>query len=159
AATVWGLTATAAGARTITAARTITVNAGALRAVIQPNPWSLRLVSRAGAPVLTEARGGRPGSAAGAIGLRRGGGPVHAKRAVAGRIVHGTYVARLLTNDPSRRSIAIRISAVKPGVVSVTADGPPAASQTGVGFDRPASERFLGFGERSDAVVRRKGTV
>jgi alpha-glucosidase (family GH31 glycosyl hydrolase) len=153
AATLWGLTGTAA------AARTVTVDAGALRAVIRPSPWSLKFVNRAGASVLTEAGGGRPRSAAGAIGFNIGGSWFHAVRATAGHMVHGSYVARLMTNDPGGQSIAIRISAVKPGVVSVTADGPAAAAQTGAGFDRPARERFLGFGERSDAVVRQRGTV
>lgn len=153
AATVCGLIATAA------TARTIMVNAGALRAEIQPKPWSLKFVTGTGSPVLTEAAGGQASSAAGAIGFDIGGSWLHATRAVEGHLVHGSYVARLLTDDPRGRSIGIRVSVVKPGVVSVIADAPAAATQTGVGFDRRASERFLGFGERSDAVVRRGGTV
>jgi hypothetical protein len=43
--------------------------------------------------------------------------------------------------------------------VSVSADGPAAAAQMGIGFVRRRGERFLGFGERSDAVVRTGGTV
>jgi alpha-glucosidase (family GH31 glycosyl hydrolase) len=153
AASLWILASAAADARTLT------VDAGALRALIQPSPWSLRFVDGAGATVLREAAGGRPGSAAGAIGFNSGGTWFHATRAVAGHIVRGSYVARLLTDDPGGRSVAIRISAVKSGVVSVTAAGPSAATQMGVGFDRHAGERFLGFGERSDAVVRQRGTV
>jgi sulfoquinovosidase len=153
AAAMWALPGTAA------AAGKITVDAGALRAVIQQKPWSLKFLDRTGAPVLTEAGGGRPGSAAGAIGFNSGGSWFHATRAISGHQVRGAYVARLLTNDPRGRAMAIRISAVKPGVISVIADAPRGSTRTGVGFDRPEGERFLGFGERSDAVVRTRGTV
>jgi alpha-glucosidase (family GH31 glycosyl hydrolase) len=142
------------------AARTITVDAGALRAVIRPDPWSIRFVDRSGATVLREASGGGAGSGAGAIGFSSGSGTwFHATRAVAGHLVRGSYVARLRTNDPSGRSIAIRIAAASDGVVSVSAAVAAPAAQMGVGFDRAAGERFLGFGERSDAVARSGGTV
>jgi alpha-glucosidase (family GH31 glycosyl hydrolase) len=138
------------------AARTVTVDVGALRAVIQPNPWSVSFVDRSGSVVLREAAGGSSGTAAGAIGFSSGGVWSHASRAVAGHLVGGAYTARLITGG---RSMAIRIAAARPGVVSVTADGPASATQMGTGFERGAGERFLGFGERSDAVVRDGGTV
>jgi alpha-glucosidase (family GH31 glycosyl hydrolase) len=141
------------------AARTVTVDAGALRAVIQPDPWAVRFVDRSGSVVLSAEPGGRPDSAAGAIGFSTGGVWFHATRAVDGHIVRRSYAARLVTDDPGGRSVAIRIAAVHPGVVSVSADGPAGAEQMGVGFDRGRGERFLGFGERSDAVVRDRGTV
>jgi alpha-glucosidase (family GH31 glycosyl hydrolase) len=141
------------------APRTITVDAGALRALIRPDPWSIRFVDRSGSPVLNEAAGGAPGSAAGAIGFSSAGMWFHATRAARGHVVHGSYVARLRTDDPLGRSIMIRVAAVRPGVVSVTAQGPAPATQMGIGFDRARGERFLGFGERSDAVVRQGGTV
>jgi alpha-glucosidase (family GH31 glycosyl hydrolase) len=141
------------------AARTITVDAGSLRAVIRPNPWLVRFVDRPGSVVLSEASGGGPGSSAGAVGFSSGGAWFHATRATAGHLVHGSYVARLLTDDVAGRLITIRIAAVRDGVVSVSADGPAAAAQMGIGFVRQRRERFLGFGERSDAVVRAGGTV
>jgi alpha-glucosidase (family GH31 glycosyl hydrolase) len=63
------------------------------------------------------------------------------------------------TGDPRGRSITVRVAAVRPGVIDVSADGPAAATQMGVGFGRAHNERFVGFGERSDAVVRTGGTV
>ena len=140
-------------------ARTVTVDAGALRAVIQPDPWSVRFVDRSGSVVLSEARGGWPGAAAGAMAFSSGGLWFHATRAASDHLVHGSYVARLLTDDPAGRSMTIRIAAVHSGVVSVATGGPATAGQMGVGFDRVAGERFVGFGERSDAVVRDGGTV
>ncbi len=141
------------------APRTVTVDAGALRAVITRDPWRVRFVDRSGAVVLRQATGGSPRSAAGAIGFSSGGAWFHATRATAGHLVHGSYVARLLTDDPAGRSIAIRIAPVRDGVISVTVDGPAGAAQMGLGLVRRPGERFVGFGERSDAVVRSGGTV
>src|SRR5215475_4056391 len=62
-ATVGGLAS--AGA----AARTITVDAGALRAVIRPDPWLVTFVDRSGSVVLSGASGGGRRSAAGAVGF------------------------------------------------------------------------------------------
>lgn len=140
------------------AARTVTVDAGALRAEIGDAPWSLRFATRTGAPVLRESAQ-RRGGLAGAIGFQRNGRWFHAIRVVSAHLAHGSYIARLLTDDPHGGVISVRIAAVAPGVVSVAAAASRSASAMGVGFDRQRAERFLGFGERSDAVLRDHGTV
>jgi alpha-glucosidase (family GH31 glycosyl hydrolase) len=122
--------ATAAGA---------TVDAGALRARIDAEPFRLSLVDGRGRVVLG---GGR---------LRVGG--ARALRASrlrrAGRAVVGTLVAR------SGRRVALRVAPAANGVVSVTAaarGGGDDVLDVEASFAAARGEIFTGFGERSNAV-------
>ena len=74
-------------------------------------------------------------------------------------MVGRAYVATLRTTDPQGRTIAVRIAPAGNGIITVDAAGPPDADTMAVRFERQGGERFLGFGERSDAVVRSRGEV
>ncbi len=52
-----------------------------------------------------------------------------------------------------------KLERVGEGMIRVVYDAPPGTLETSATFPRPAGERFLGFGERSDAVVRSGGNV
>src|SRR5436853_157489 len=64
------------------------------------------------------------------------------------------YTATLATTDPAGGTIQVRVTPTE-----LTATGPPDADAMAASFARAPGERFLGFGERSDAVVRDAGTV
>ena len=148
---VLGLTPAAAAAAPV-------VDAGALRAEVSADPWGLRFTDARGGSVLEEARGGG-GTAAGALGFQRGGLWFHATRALAVREADGAVEATLATNDPAGGQLTVRVTRRAEGIVVVEGSGPREATRMGVGFRAQAGERFLGFGERSDAVVRTGGDV
>ncbi len=140
------------------------VDAGALRAEVTAQPWGLRFTDARGAEVLLELSGGGATAASGALGFLRAGVWFHATRvAAAPRADSGGsaagYAATLATDDPAGGTIAVQVSRAADGVVRVAASGPAGAERMGVGFRAQSGERFLGFGERSDAVVRTGGTV
>jgi alpha-glucosidase (family GH31 glycosyl hydrolase) len=60
---------------------------------------------------------------------------------------------RVATDDPGR-SFDVTVRSVRPGVVELDArlSDPRGVSATGAAFGRSGDERFLGFGERSEAV-------
>jgi alpha-glucosidase len=64
------------------------------------------------------------------------------------------YTATLATTDPAGGTIEVRVTPT-----DLTATGPADADSMAASFARAPGERFLGFGERSDAVVRDAGTV
>jgi alpha-glucosidase (family GH31 glycosyl hydrolase) len=135
-------------------------DAGALRAVVRENPWRLTLVDREGRPVLSEDPSTGPGPA-GTLGFRTGGTWRHATRVIDSRRRGGAYVAELATTDPLR-TIRVRIDRSADGVVALDAEllGPPIAVEAmGMGFSARSNERYLGFGERSNAVDQRGSTV
>ncbi len=126
-----------------------TVDSGALRATITPDPWHLEL--REGRTLLSEAAG--PGSGpTGPLGFEAGGTWFHATRVVSERRAATEYVATLATNDPLGRRIELRLRPEADSVIALEASVDGAASTTGIAFDAPAGERFLGFGERGNAV-------
>jgi len=69
----------------------------------------------------------------------------------------------LSTNDPAGRTIEVRSLASRPGALRITARVAGGATDDvtaiGVGFSSRARERFLGFGERSNAVDQSGNTV
>ena len=72
------------------------------------------------------------------------------------RTSHGD-VAQVATSDPAGRRLEVRIEAAGDGALFMRAKITGDADQTDVdamriGFASPSSERFFGFGERSDAV-------
>jgi alpha-D-xyloside xylohydrolase len=71
------------------------------------------------------------------------------------------YVAQLETTDPSR-AIRVRIEPDRDGVIRLGASvtgSQVGVTAMGIGFDMRPSERFLGFGERSNAVDQRGNEV
>ena len=129
------------------------VEAGELQAEVSEEPWRLSLVDPRGAAVLTEHQGTGPGPA-GTLGFRAAGVWRHATRVISSRREGSTYVAELATTDPLR-GIEVRLSPGAEGVIELVARlvGPMDDIQAlGIGFEGSVSERYLGFGERSNAV-------
>jgi alpha-glucosidase (family GH31 glycosyl hydrolase) len=159
---VAGIAAALALLAPASAAADQSVGAGSLEARIAPEPWHLDFVQDEGGPTLSEARstGGGP---AGTLGFRTPLGWFHATR-VAGEGFEGeAYRAELETTDPLGRRIEVRIEPAGEGAVRVAAGvtGVLTADVTavGIGFEAHAGERYLGFGERSNAVDQRGNTV
>ena len=145
------LVAAALGAPSPAPASDAVVGAGTLRAEIETDPWRLRFVDGAGREVLGEAT---PTPVSGPLGFRAAGVWRHATRVVEGGLADGRFVATLATTDPLRR-LAVEIAPDAEGVVAVRAEVVgPGVDVDGVGaaFSGPDGERYLGFGERSNAV-------
>jgi alpha-glucosidase (family GH31 glycosyl hydrolase) len=136
------------------------VNAGALRAEVDANPWHLTLTDARGKTVLSEltATGSGP---SGALGFRTAAGWQHATSVVSDARTKRAYTARLATTDPDR-AIELRLSRAVDGVIALDAvvTGPGLPPQAvGVGFGAREGEHYFGFGERSNAVDQGGMTV
>src|SRR5687767_3943882 len=64
---------------------------------------------------------------------------------------------RLLGATPAGTSTTVE--AAGEGLIRIRLQAPAGTLRTIARFERVAGERFLGFGERSDAVIRDAGTV
>jgi hypothetical protein len=137
------------------------VMSGRLGAELTPAPWSLDFSDRERGSILRE-RAETGLGPTGTLGFRTPLGWFHATEASALERDGKALVATVETTDPLR-TLAVRVEPAGPGVVRVLArvEGPATADveATGIGFDAPAGERFLGFGERSNAVDQRGNTV
>jgi alpha-glucosidase len=136
------------------------VASGALRADVSGDPWHLSLTDGSSGPVLSENRGLGTGPT-GTLGFSTGAGWSHATRVASGGMQGGAFVAQLDTTDPTR-GIEVRIEPQSDGIIQLTASvtGPSAGvTAIGIGFDARPEERFLGFGERSNAVDQRGNEV
>jgi alpha-glucosidase (family GH31 glycosyl hydrolase) len=133
-----------------------TVSAGSLSATVGEDPWSLSFVHPDGRSILEEHPGTGPGPT-GTLGFRAAGVWRHATRVVSQRREGAAFVAELATTDPLRR-MEVRIAPDDEGVIALEASviGPREdVSALGIGFEQQAGERYLGFGERSNAVDQR----
>jgi sulfoquinovosidase len=136
------------------------VVSGPLRAAVDGDPWHLSITDEAGRPVLSENRGLGAGPT-GTLGFSTAAGWFHATRVASGGMQGAGYVAQLETTDPAH-GLQVRIGPDRDGVISLTASvtGPPSGvTAIGMGFDARPGERFLGFGERSNAVDQRGNEV
>lgn len=139
----------------------VVADAGAVRAEVRPDPWLLTLRDADGTRPLSEypATGTGP---SGTLGFRtRGGGWHHATRVISQRERGGAYTAVLATND-SLRTIRLRLAPDGAGVIALRAriQGPAAGIDAmGMGFRAPRGRRYVGFGERSNAVDQRGNVV
>jgi len=140
-----GVAAALAFAAMPSAASAATVTAGPLTATVHASPWHVAYNAVEEAP--------------GSLAFTAGGVTARATRAVGGHMVGRAYVATLRTTDPQGRTIAVRIAPAGDGIITVDAVGPPDAETMAVRYERQGGERFLGFGERSDQVVRSSGEV
>ena len=136
------------------------MNAGALRAVVEREPWSLRLVDPRGRTVLAELSdtGAAP---SGTVGFRTAAGWQHATRVQSSERVGGRYRAVLETTDPLH-TIALELRPAGGGAIALDARvlGPAAGLEAvGMGFSAKAGERYTGFGERSDEIDQRGDIV
>ncbi len=156
----WLLAAALLGAALLPGSAGAQVSAGPLRAELGADPWQLRLADGSGATVL-EQHPGLGAGPTGALGFRTAGGWAHATRVVSGGQTGGSYAAELETTDPAR-NIAVTLEPAGDGVIrliaSIVGDA-SAVEAIGIGFHARAGERYLGFGERSNAVDQRGGEV
>jgi alpha-glucosidase (family GH31 glycosyl hydrolase) len=139
------------------------VGAGSLEAAVDASPWRITLTDRAHRTVLAMRTGGTAAAPDGALGFQAAGRWHHATRATALRVRGGTVVATLATDDPAGRSLQVRVARDAGGVITirmaVTGADLAAVTATGAAFAARPGERYLGFGERSNAVDQRGGTV
>ena len=138
------------------------VDAGALRAKVSADPWGLELTDARGREVLSEAAGTGAGDV-GALGFRTAAGWFRATRVVSDSASTNPYVADLETTDPKGRTITVILDKSQGGVISLSAEvkGPDLGevTATGISLDARGGERYLGFGERSNAVDQRGNVV
>ncbi len=130
------------------------VSAGSLRAEVQADPWRLRFVDAVGREVLREASDTGAGPS-GPLGFRAAGVWRHATRLLEGGVQDGRFRGTLATTDPLGRRLSVEVAPDGEGVISVRADvlGPTLdVEAVGGGFAAVGGERYLGFGERSNAV-------
>ncbi len=143
------------------AARAAEVDSGPLRAVTGSERWGLSFTDGGGGRVLTESadRGKDP---AGTLGFRDGDVWRHAT-SIASERRRGTGIeARLDTNDPLGRQIDVVLTPQRRGVIRLRASivgSREGITALGIGFDARRGERYLGFGERSNAVDQRGNVV
>ena len=131
------------------------MDAGSLRARLE-DPWRLDFLDRAGSPILTEATA-RP------LGFRTASGWVRATRLVSTSGGGRSVEAVVETNDSSQRGLRVRLRVDAEGVIALTAALVGGTSDDvealGIGFAADAGERFLGFGERANALDQRGNVV
>jgi len=158
-----------------------TVDAGAVKLRVTESPWNLTFYDEVGNPVLVELPGGHDGPA-GSLAMHVGPplpgngqrealppledgmpstpplrdvGWVRATEVESSLLEDGTYTAKILTTDPDRK-LLLRAEpdpavegAIKVVVSPADAEG---VQVLGIGFVAEEDERFVGFGERSNAV-------
>ncbi len=134
---------------------------GKLRADVQRDPWRLSFRDSRGRAVLSEFRATGLGPS-GTLGFRTPAGWFHATKVIDDRRTRSAYLATLATTDPARRRLQVRITRGARGVIELNAAVTGATADVtavGIGFEARGAERYLGFGERSNAVDQRGNTV
>jgi sulfoquinovosidase len=139
------------------------VDAGPLRARIEPEPFRLVFLDERGT-LLADAPSADP-TVAGALGFRGAAGWRHGTRlASASQVRAGDAVDLVLeTDDPDRRRLGVHIAPVTAGVIEVElrVEGGPTSDLVALGgaWETRSDERFFGLGERADAVQHRGADV
>jgi alpha-glucosidase len=148
------------GSAAAQAATPRSVVSGPLIAAVSADPWGLTFTDiQPGGPELQEFPAGG-NSPSGRLGFYDGTAWRHATRVLNERTDNQSYFATLATEDPFGRHIDVRISPHGEGVISVRAVVTGGAvSATGIAFRATKDERYLGFGERSNAVDQRGRVV
>ena len=137
------------------AAAAAEVDAGPLRAEVGTGAWRLVFEDARGRTVLAEAPGLGDGPT-GRLGFRTAERWFHATRVISSRDVGGAVDATLATNDPGGRRLEVRIGRYGAGAIALTARATGSGvTHVGIAFAARAGERYLGFGERSNAVDQR----
>jgi alpha-glucosidase (family GH31 glycosyl hydrolase) len=141
-------------------ARYRTVSSGPAKVVVGTGNWSFGFRDKRKKAVLTEAAG-TGASRIGRIGFEVDGKWKHATRVIKFSKAGNNQVLLLKTTDP-RRKLQVKVNRAHNGSVRLTGsivgslDGVEAI---GMSFKAPAGQRYLGFGERSNAVNQRGNVV
>ena len=139
----------------------VVVPAGDLRAVIY-GTGRIDFTDRAGRVIIGESGVTATRADGGRLGFRTAAGWRHATRLLSDTLVRERRVMVLATSDPGGRRIRAELRRDADGVVALEArvDGSSAdVIGFGIGFGARGRERFLGFGERSNAVDQTGRTV
>jgi alpha-glucosidase (family GH31 glycosyl hydrolase) len=142
------------------AAEAAVVHAGPLTAVTSEWPWGLELR----APGLRLREHPNPGGGrTGRLGFVTGGRWARATRVIRARRRPGGWEALLATSDPGGARMRVSLTRRAEGQVNldaVVSNRPQRAVQAfGIAFRARRGERFVGFGERSNAVNQRGRTI
>ena len=128
-----------------------TLSSGPLRATIRENPWHIVFAQRGGT-TLREA----PQTA---LAFHTAAGWWHATEVASTHHDGRTLVADVATSDPAGRHLQVTIAAAGSGALEFKARvmnlDDPEVDAVRIGFAAPATERYYGFGERSDVVDQR----
>jgi alpha-glucosidase (family GH31 glycosyl hydrolase) len=131
------------------------VTLGGLTLVVRSDPWQMSLLDPNGQTLWDEAAD-QP------IGYRTTAGDLRQARRLASLNVVSTDLVQMAaeTDDPAG-AISIEVRAVRPGALrmSIIPDTGATVASLGGAFTSPSDERFVGFGERFDAVNQRGKTV
>ncbi len=115
----------------------------------------LVFTDRGGDPVLGEASGSLADQI-GRVGYLADGRWYHATRVLSTTVTRKGGILLLATDDPSRSLLQVVVATRPEGMIDVRAlvTGEPSAppTATGIAFQARGGERYLGFGERSNAV-------
>jgi sulfoquinovosidase len=155
-----GCTAAALCCALPAAALAAEVETDGLSANVRADPWGVSFVESNGRVVLEEHPGTGPGPS-GSVGFKAGGTWFHATRVVSQRREGSTYVAEVATTDPTTQ-MRVELSPDRAGVIRMKASiigERPGLTALGIGFKARPEERYLGFGERSNAVDQRGNEV
>jgi len=133
--------------------------AGRLSVAIETGVPGVVVTDRRAGPVLRTSGEG----ASAPVAFRAGGRWYRATRVLGVRRSPGGYTALLATEDPGGRRIALSVGAAGGGIARVEAavrgTGAEPVQAVSISFAAHPGERMLGFGERSNAVDQRGGTV
>jgi len=157
----------------------LAVDAGAIQLRIVPSPWQMLFFDEEGEPVLSEHSGTADGPT-GSLAVHLGGPPpsdgsqdrlppleqgqpstpperdsgwVHATELLSSSLEAGVYTATMATTDPAH-TIELSARSTGDGLIEIEATATPSENvqAVGVGFVATENERFVGFGERGNAV-------
>ncbi len=136
------------------------VVSGGFAAQVGDDPFDLQLTQGPGQePVLAQDPGLGSGPT-GTLGFEAAGSWRHATEVLTSSSGRGSYEATLATNDPLGRRIQLSLQPDGRGVIALRATVTGAAVDAiGIGFRAHESERYLGFGERSNAVDQAGRTI
>ncbi|MCP3804045.1 hypothetical protein NLX83_32720 [Allokutzneria sp. A3M-2-11 16] len=130
----------------------LVVRAGALTAEISARPWQITFKDAGGRVVLAE-------HSVGALGFRAEGHWWRAKEVRSTRRSGGGLELRVASTHPNRE-MTVSVAPDADGVIKVAASVDGASPDSyGVSFRAADGERYLGFGERANAVDQRGNTV
>jgi alpha-glucosidase (family GH31 glycosyl hydrolase) len=132
------------------------ITLGGLTLVVRSDPWRLSLLDPNGKTLWDEA-------ADQTISYRTTAGDLRQARRLASFNLVSTDVVQMVaeTDDAAGGAISIEVRALGPGALRLTAtpDTSAAVASMGGAFMSPPDERFVGLGERFDAVNQRGKTV